>query len=74
MPIEEKSIRETVISHPELERDRNSRAILNRNRGDYVARRNHRFSHRRREQEFSDLKKQVADLTALVNSLVSVKS
>ena len=49
MPIEEKSIRETVISHPELERDRNSRAILNRNRGDYVARRNHRFSHRSEE-------------------------
>ena len=66
-------IRETVIDKPELERDRSTRAILNRNRSDYLARRNLRYYHRQREVEFNDLKKQVENLSKVVESLISKK-
>lgn len=66
-------IRETVIDKPELERDRSTRAILNRNRSDYLARRSLRYYHRQREVEFNDLKKQVEKLTKVVESLISKK-
>jgi hypothetical protein len=69
MSLTDETIRETVVSHPDLERDRASRAILNRNRSDYVARRNHRFAVRQREEEFNDLKTQVEELKKLVKAL-----
>ena len=59
-----------VEGHTQLGRDPNSNAILNTDVTAYEAYRNARIEAKRKEAEMATLKDEVAELKALVNTLV----